>query len=369
MAALLLGVIVGILINLVTALFSRKHALQMIPWLCLYIAVHGLTVLLNSEPVRIEAMAIARKSSPWASYPIVILVFSALGCLYWWSINAAVNRLDKATTTPASQPPAPPAVPVAQPANKTRSVPPITKSLRFTAVIPLTDASQSVPVPMNTNNEDPKADFYQDLLGMTARPDQPPPGVTYKERKLDSPGDKFLFVTRLMQYYVLHSLRVLQGGRKGTKWTAGKGVTAIDVMPIIAPDATPYPTDALIHALVDSEFFNPGDRMFWTARPFQLPHGTNISLAERQPKDSPFECFVRLERSGYYRIDFVTSPSIAIQGQPPAGFQTPTPSVNSYPVTVTMNYEVQRRGDGFEPDIYARWADSLFSGLKDIMAP
>jgi hypothetical protein len=122
----------------------------------------------------------------------------------------------------------------------------------FTAVIPDNDSAKNIPITINTNTEDPKADFYQDLLGLTLRPDQPPPGITYKERKLESPAEKFLFVTRLMQYYVLHSLRVLQAGRQGTRWVAGKGVTAIDVNPIPAPDAVPYSTDALIHALVDT---------------------------------------------------------------------------------------------------------------------
>jgi hypothetical protein len=58
-----------------------------------------------------------------------------------------------------------------------------------------------------------------------------------------------------------------------------------------------------------------------------------------------------------------------MQGQPPAGFQTPMSNVNSYPVTVTMNYEVQRHVDGFESEMYAKWAENLFSGLRNIMAP
>src|SRR5713101_2547009 len=121
MAAFLLGLAAGILINFVTALFSRKHALRMIPWLCLYIAVHGLAVALNSDPVRIKAMAIAQKNSPWVSYPIVILVVSILACLYWWGINSGVTKLDKATMPP-TQPPAPPIARVAPSEGSTPSV-------------------------------------------------------------------------------------------------------------------------------------------------------------------------------------------------------------------------------------------------------
>ena len=246
---------------------------------------------------------------------------------------------------------------------------PISKTLRFTAVVPINESSKNVPVPINTNSNDPKSDFYQDLLGIAGRPDQVPEGTTYKERKLDTPGDKFVFITRLIQYYVLHSLRVLQGGRQGTRWIAGKGVTAIDVTPIPAPDAVPYSTDTLIHDLGDNEFLTQSDRMLWKARPFQLPNGTIVSLKEK-PSGGPLECTVRFERPEYYRIDFIVSPSISMTGQPPAGFESTLTGVSSYPVTVTMTYEIQKRGDGgFEPEIYARWADELFSGLKNIMAP
>jgi hypothetical protein len=249
------------------------------------------------------------------------------------------------------------------------TLPSISRTIRFSTVVPINDASKNVPIPMNTNNEDPKADFYQDLLGLAARSDQPPPGIVYKERKLETPGDKFIFVSRLVQYEVLHSLRILQGGRSGTRWIAGKGVTPIDVMPIPAPDATPYATATLINSLGDNEFLKDSDRMFWNARPFELPRGTIISLSEKPPSDGPLECSVRFERPHYYRIEFVVSPGPAIQGQPPAGFQSPTQTVSSYPVTVTMSYTIHRHHDSFNADAYSQWADALFLGLRNAMAP
>jgi hypothetical protein len=101
MATFLLGVAVGVVINLVTALFSRKHALQLIPWLCLYIVGHGAVLFLNSEPIRIMAMATARKYPPWETYPILVIAASILVCIYWWGINLGVRRLDT-LTAPAS---------------------------------------------------------------------------------------------------------------------------------------------------------------------------------------------------------------------------------------------------------------------------
>jgi len=64
MDAFILGVVVGVLINLVTALFSRRHGLQLIPWLCLYIAIHGTYVMLTSTSVTAQAMKVANKYPP-----------------------------------------------------------------------------------------------------------------------------------------------------------------------------------------------------------------------------------------------------------------------------------------------------------------
>jgi len=247
---------------------------------------------------------------------------------------------------------------------------PLVKSLRFSVVVPFTTSSKNVPIPMNVNRDDPKTDFYSDLLTLASRPDQPPPGISYKERKLDTPDEKIIFINRLMQYYVLHSLRILQRGRQGTKWTAGKGVTAIDVNPIPTPDETLYSIEALKQALGDNEFFNQQmERPLWTVRPFFVPRDTQISFIEKPPKENVVESTVRLERPGYYRLDFILTPSFGMEGQAPAGFQTPTQNVSSYTVVMTMKYEFQRTPEDFESEIYAQWAESLFSGLRNIMAP
>jgi hypothetical protein len=124
-----------------------------------------------------------------------------------------------------------------------------------------------------------------------------------------------------------------------------------------------------MHTLGDNEFLDQIKRSLWTTRPFYLPRGTTVTLLEKPPKEDVLQSIVRLERLGYYRLDFILIPSFGMQGQAPAGFRTPIQNVNAYTVIVTMNYEVHRKGDGFEPETYTQWAESLFSGLKNIMAP
>lgn len=97
MATFLFGVVVGVLVNLLTALFSRKHALQLIPWMCFYIAVHGCWVLLDADPVRGEAMKLAQQHSPWVLYPVAMLTAAILAGFYVHGVRKIVARLDMVT--------------------------------------------------------------------------------------------------------------------------------------------------------------------------------------------------------------------------------------------------------------------------------
>jgi len=375
-----LGVLIGWLLWKYPELID-----DIIPWVALLIAWHVTwEYVLDTEWTRRGAAAIGKKVNPLIAWPLVFVLGGTISLLYWKGIPRSISALAVTATRRAAMKPnqassghdqtlktetAPPRE--SAPPNPVPAPPrPISKSVRFSTIIPFSAANPNVPIPPNSNVEDPKIDFYRDLIGLTIRPNQPPNGTVYKERNFNDAGYRFIFITRLMQYYVLHSLRVLQGGRQGTRWTAGKGVTPIDVAPITAPDAAPYSTEALLRTLGGNEFLSQSDILLWKARPFQPPVGTTIKLGDQGPADRPFECNVQLERPGYYRINFIVSPGVAMNGQVPAGFQTSITNVDSYGVTVAMNYEVQRRTDhGFEPEAYVEWAESLFSGLKNIMAP
>lgn len=100
MGGFLLGVVVGIVINLITLLFSREKALKLIPWFLLYIAMHGTAVLLDTDSVRGAAMAIAKKDGQWWSYLLVMLIAAGLAGVYWTLVNAGVTKLARATEPP-----------------------------------------------------------------------------------------------------------------------------------------------------------------------------------------------------------------------------------------------------------------------------
>jgi hypothetical protein len=100
MAGFVLGMVVGVLINCVTALFSRKHALQLTPWLCLYVALHGGFLLLGTNYVWGHSVNLAQRYHHWWSYAIVITTFAIAGAVFWFCVQKATQKLGEATSQP-----------------------------------------------------------------------------------------------------------------------------------------------------------------------------------------------------------------------------------------------------------------------------
>ncbi len=252
-------------------------------------------------------------------------------------------------------------------------LPPISKTDMFSTLVPFHAEWKDSPIPMDTNFSDPHYEFYEDLMALASRPEQRPDGwPPYKDRRFESADEQFAFVARLTQFYVFRSIDRLQRGvAGGVKWTAGVGVTPIDRKAIVPPDAVPYPTKDLLDTLAGCEFLRPSDQMIWKASPMKLPAESHAIFTEHADpaKGEVFTSTVRLERPGYFKIDFEVRPGIAMNNQLPAGFSSDAvKGTATHSVTVTMRYEIRRRNDGgFQPNMYAAWADSLFSGLRKQM--
>jgi hypothetical protein len=123
--------------------------------------------------------------------------------------------------------------------------------------------------------------------------------------------------------------------------------------------------------------------MIWERlRQVNFPKYTKFSLIERpsSPTTGVAQYIVRLERPGYFLIDFTITPTIGpitvtgVSGASiPRGFQPnpgEAPTIVGYPFIVTMKYEIHRTNDGqsWTEEDYVKWADGLFAGLKQRMA-
>jgi hypothetical protein len=227
---------------------------------------------------------------------------------------------------------------------------------------------------MNTNNLNPHRDYYQDLTGLTARPDTPPiDSPPYVSRNLEK-DNGLSFAMNLVQYYTFQSIYRLQRGSSGIKWTAEVGVTPIQRTPIPPPDSVPYSNDAVLKMLSTSEFFRPTDKLMWRYDTNRLvvPKNTLVSFTSTPSapeKGQMGVCGISFERPGYYLLTFdISSGFAAMSGMPPNFEPKQIAGTFTWSIVVTMHYEIARREDGdFEPEAYEAWANALFDGLRSKM--
>ena len=93
MGDFILGIVVAAVINLLTALFSRRKALTLLPWLLLYITLHGAYVFLSGS-----GRDFLMKHNQWWAYPVVAVI----ALLFWKFVNIAVNSIAIATNPGAA---------------------------------------------------------------------------------------------------------------------------------------------------------------------------------------------------------------------------------------------------------------------------
>ena len=149
MAGFLLGVVVGVLINLVTALFSRKHALQLIPWMTLYIFIHGMLVLLQTDTAWGISLSISRRFTSNFSYVFVILLFAIAGGVFWHFVRKATNNLANATQPGSHEVPSVPSRPLATETAPDASEKPIQQASKSTHPRPAAPAPYIPKPPEN----------------------------------------------------------------------------------------------------------------------------------------------------------------------------------------------------------------------------
>jgi pimeloyl-ACP methyl ester carboxylesterase len=192
------------------------------------------------------------------------------------------------------------------------SPPPIEKTLRFSVMVPFDTDPNSMPIPLDENPDDPLFRTYMELQGLasygtipdSARNTKETGQITWKAKSV-SQADAPEFFGRLLQYYVLRSIDSLQ---KDTL-TVAVGYPASARAGIKPPDAIPYRDEDLFRQLADNPFFQPfkyrtsGDAMVWKIKPISMPKGTRITLIENGEKLRKY--IVRLERPGYFRIDYL----------------------------------------------------------------
>jgi hypothetical protein len=252
--------------------------------------------------------------------------------------------------------------------------PPIDAARSFSVMIPFDTAPDTVPIPLNTNPDDPMFRTYMELRGLAmngtvpsaARYSQPP--FQWKSDPVKV-GEAPAFLGRLLQYYIFQTIDNLQRNTV----TVAVGEPAEASAAIEPPDASPYPNDRLFSELAANRFFQPfeyvksADRLKWELKPVSMPKGTEIRFLTATQKTGAQRDSVQLSRPGYFLVDYsVENFGGTGAGNVPPHFVTAHPdAIMQWAFFVTMHYRISRRADGgFNPDRYSQWAEALYAGLQ-----
>jgi hypothetical protein len=252
---------------------------------------------------------------------------------------------------------------------------PIERTVKFAVMIPYDTAPNSQPIPLNENSDDPLFQTYMDMMSLASNgtvPDtarETPVGgqITY-QMTLVSMNDAPAFFGKLLQYYVFQCIDRLQRN----SLTVSIGYPAKANAGIEPPNAEPYPYEKLFQQLADNRFFRPflhrpsGDEMAWKLKPVVMPKGTEIEFIQIH---EPERYAVRLQRLGYFKVDFIVEGYMMATGagQVPKHFVTSRAKTTmQWPFLVTMQYAIEHPDDSeFNPSLYAQWLDALYDGLKE----
>ncbi len=255
--------------------------------------------------------------------------------------------------------------------------PPIEKTETFAVMVPFDTAPNAFPIPMDVNPDDPLFRTYMDYHSLASNGTVPDSarnwngigqiswnGIHVDESTAPS------FLGRLLQYYILSLIDELQRN----SMTVAVGMPPGAGAGIVPPNATPYSSQKLFKTLESNKFFQPfpnvksRHRMLWEMKPVMMPLGTDIELIE-QPRST---YLVRLKRPLYYMIEYLIECFVGTGvGSVPPHFVTAHPeTVMQWPFYVKMRYQIERRGGrDFNPDSYVQWADALYRGVHNKLAP
>lgn len=94
---LITGIVIGVIIDIITALFSRNMALKILPFLVYYIAIVVINEVLKIDIIVENTMQLAKYHQSWVSYLIIMLISACLGGFFWKITILGTKKLDEKT--------------------------------------------------------------------------------------------------------------------------------------------------------------------------------------------------------------------------------------------------------------------------------
>lgn len=259
--------------------------------------------------------------------------------------------------------------------------PPNINEDKFVVIVPFDPSNKIAPIPINENRNDPSSKFFSDLTFLSIYQSHKEGKVQQVQRDFTSRQDRTKFIGKLLQFYILHYINIMQHDQEGLSVDFQNNRSRVWSHPrIIPPDNTLYPQSSLLSMISKSEFFTSMEESNWTNEmQMTAPKHINIQMFEQNESSSVFGDMasygIRFERQKYITLEFLATEKPAIIGIPtgqnpasPKRYITSRKGIVGYPFVITMRYKIERSNDpAFASEEYSKWAESLFTGLRKQM--
>jgi hypothetical protein len=378
MGGFILGIVVGVVINIVTALFSRDKALQILPWLLFYIFLHGTYVLLGTTEGGQQLVMISRG---WPSYIIAALI----ALLVWAFIRHSVERLDYATrgeklsndrkTGPIALP-------------QSHNLRPLVAEDSFLTEIPFNTGTgrpiprfDQIPPTRQSNRYNKLAEFATETIIKAKEGfDRGSPYADYHTidaKKPTSDEERQQFLAEVLQYYIIDQIDEYQCDYEADVSMPGSGDKAVYKKGNPPPDPVKITQKEFLTAIFANRpsQFTISSRFYPSRRGYWISKGTTITIDNKAPSPNRLNYAFKLHNPNTYLLSFaVTDFTMGIATGLPDGYVSdPLINPNSvlrYRFIIKWHFEYYRRPDtdSVEQEQYTKWAQVLFSSLKADLA-
>jgi hypothetical protein len=267
MIPFLVAVVVSVVVNIVTALFSRKHGLRVLRVLSTLLALYGTSFLFKLAPIHFLSTIF-----PWSVRLAEVISMLCFGGFFWFLAGVLVDALDRASET---------------------RITPFYLVDAFSLNVPYM-TGDIFPIPLALDH--PLHKTWMDVANLLASAASPSPeGNITRIDGLKTEQEKASYLEQCILYSIVKSLISIQRGKSTIGYKAKTGAFSDVLPPIPPPNEVEYPTQILIEKM-ESELPMKGE-----VHNFTLKHA-----ALKMPAGSNFE----ISASGSVRFVRITNPQV-----------------------------------------------------------
>jgi hypothetical protein len=337
MMLFLVPVLVSVVVNIITALFNRRHGLKVLRVSLTILAIYFTCFVFASAPVVLLA-----KSLPWVVRTAEIVSISMFGAFYWGFAGLIVDALDRASETKIS---------------------PFYLVDAFSFNVPYM-TGDIFPIPFASDH--PLHKIWMDvaaLLGSAASPS--PDGSITRIDALETTQEKASYLEKCIIYSIVKSLISIQRGKSTIGYKVQKGAFSDVLPPVPPPNEVEYPPEKLIEKM-EAELPMKGETHSFTLKhaPLKMPSGSDFTVSATAPLR-----FVRIANPQLFTLEFSVQYIGTFNGIPtnawPSGLEGIPLQIETFSFTIKMNLEIRRTpANVYEVEDLKRWSDGLWAGLQ-----